>query len=195
MTVQANSLANSLLINNFRNNMAFLYKIREFLGSKVDHYRKFIFVGCGLAAIWLTYNMLFAYLFVLGMSYILQAISETSCLEPLVSELVQNNARLDLGFITLNPTGEICMMKMESQEVPGHPCKDLNIITQRTQPSGSVQTCFHFNAWLECVSKSNGWGALKSNLTEWTAKQANLHGQMYCVDIPGTQSKDPGGAK
>ena len=142
----------------------FLYYTRN--NKPFYKFRQFVFVGCGLAAIWLTYNLLFAYLFVLGMSYIIQAISETSCLEPLVSELVQNNARLDLGFMTINPTGDILLMKMESSEVPAHPCKDLKIVSQTTQPSGSVQTCFHFNAWLECVSKSNGWGALKSNLTE-----------------------------
>lgn len=158
--------------------------------KKLSNFSRLIVVGCSLAAIWIIYNWLFAYMFVLGMSLIFQAFSCTACIEPLVSELVESNTRLDLGFITLNPSGDICMMKMESSEISGHPCNDLNIVTQKAQPSGSVQTCFHFDAWLKCVSKSNQWGALKSNLTEWTAKQANLHGKLYCIDIPGTQSKD-----
>ena len=81
--------------------------------KKLSNFYRLIVVGCSLAAIWIIYNWLFAYMFVLGMSLIFQAFSCTACIEPLVSELVESNTRLDLGFITLNPSGDICMMKME----------------------------------------------------------------------------------
>ena len=157
--------------------------------KKLDNFYRYIIFVCSLIAIWVIYNVMFAYLFILGMSYILQAVSCTACVEPLLSELIEYNARLDLGPITLNPFGDICMMKMESSEVPGHPCNDLKVVTQKAQPSGSVQTCFHFDAWLNCVSKTNQWGAMKTSVTEWAAKQANLEGKIYCFDVPGTQTQ------
>lgn len=76
--------------------------------------------------------MLFAYFFVLGLSYIIQAINETSCMETLIPELVQQNARLNLGFLTINPSGQISMMNMETPP-PGHPCEGLDVLTQKTQ--------------------------------------------------------------
>jgi len=36
-----------------------------------------------------------------------------SCMETLIPELVQQNARLNLGFVTINPSGQISMMNME----------------------------------------------------------------------------------
>lgn len=149
-------------------------------------FKSFIYVGFIFGALWLTYNTLFAYFFVLGLSYIIQAINETSCMETLIPELVQQNARLNLGFMTINPSGQICMMETPP---PGHPCEGLDVVTQKTQSDGGVQVCFHYDAWLKCVGKTNNWGALKSHLTDWSSGKANLKGKVYCFNVPGTESK------
>lgn len=42
-----------------------------------------------------------------------------ACMETLIPELVKQNASLNLGFVTINPSGQISMMNMETPP-PGH---------------------------------------------------------------------------
>lgn len=160
----------------------------NWLSRRWRTFKLLIYVSFSFGALWLSYNMLFAYFFILGLSYIIQAINDASCMEKLIPELERSSAYLNLGFATINPSGQISMMNMETPP-PGHPCEGLEVVTQKTQPDGWVQTCFHFDAWLKCVGKTKDWGALKTQLTDWSSAQANLKGKVYCFNVPGTESK------